>query len=578
MRLLKDNLGIILIIVGVIGFIYFNNFQDNNNQDYSENEEFVNYEETSDLTVEIKGEVINPGIYTVEDGFRVVELINLAGGLTENADIASLNRAKKIVDEMIIEIPKKTSEEITENIVIKKITVEIRGEVKYPGVYDLNENSIVNDLIQIAGGFTAAADLDEVNLAKKLTTGQQIIIPTLKLDSEEKIYVEIKGEIINPGVYKLNKGSIVLDLIELAGGLTTNANIESISQVELLNNHQVIVIPSIVEINEQIAVDIKGEVNCPGVYYFNESVRFIDVINAAGGFTKNANYQEINLSKKIADEELIIVEENTSETNLIAIDLKGEVKYPGVYYLEKGSRIGDAIELAGGFKPKADREQINLADLLEDEQKIIVPKIIDNNDYIYVQISGEVMYPGIYALLPDSRLIMLINKAGGFTNKAKTENLNLTKTLQDEEMINIPSIEDDENNIYISITGEVKSPGTYYVNSNITILEAINIAGGLTLNADVENIDYNQSIELGTNIFIPSINISQLPNEVNGLININTADVETLQNLTGIGVILAERIIEYRNNNDGFKSIEEIMNVSGIKNSIYEQIKDNITV
>ncbi len=579
MKFIKNNLGIILIMVGVIGFIYFNNFQEtNNHEEILNNEEFVDIEESSEITVEIKGEINIPGIYNVTQDFRVVDLINTAGGLTENADTSSINRAKKLTDEMIVIIPKLNLDESNNSIILKNIAVEIRGEVKYPGVYEMNENSIVNDLIDISGGLTNQADLYQINLAKKLADGQQIVIPKLETKTENLINVEIKGEVNNPGVYVLSEGTIVMDLIDKAGGLTEEANTRNVSLVELLTGNQVIEIPTKDEEVNEIAVDIKGEITNPGVYYFTDIIRLIDVINKAGGLTKDASYQEINLSEVINDEELIIIEKNKNDEEIIAVDIKGEIKYPGVYYLQEGSIIKDLIDLAGGLKPDADREQINLADILTNEQLIIIPEKIDDNDYIYVQIEGEIFQPGIYALLPDSRLIMLINKAGGFTNDADTENLNLTKILQDEEVIYIPSKEDSDNKIYISITGEVQQPGTYYVNSNINVIEAIIIAGGLTLNADAQNINYDQDIQLGTIITIPSLNFVQDPSNSQGLININTANLETLQNLNGIGGILAERIIQYRNSNNGFSTTEEIMNVSGIKESIYEQIKDNITV
>ncbi|MCF7923825.1 MAG: SLBB domain-containing protein [Candidatus Izimaplasma sp.] len=582
MRLFKGNFGIVLIIIGIIGFIYFNNFQTiDDSKEYNQNEEFVDIKDNFLIKVEIKGEINIPGIYSVDANLRVVDLISLAGGLTINADTRTINRAQKLTDEMVIIIPRKeNSNSLVDEVVFKYIDVEIRGEVKFPGVYQLNENAIVNDIVLKAGGLTKEANLFDINLAKKLQNGEQINISCISKDNETDIFVEIKGEINQPGVYVLDEGAIVLDLIEKAGGITENADTSNFSQVELLLNHQVIIVPSIQLTEEKtIVVDVKGEVNNPDVYYFSESLRVIDVINAAGGFTKDANYHDLNLSEIVNDEELVIIEKIPDSNNLIVVDLKGEVRYPGVYFLEKGNRVEDLIKLGGGFKTNANIDDINLAEQLVDEQVVIVTKGDYENIYIYVQISGEVMKPGIYALMTGSRMNTLINRAGGFTKYADTENINLTKLLSDEDTFNIPRLEDEANKIYISIIGEVKNPGTYYVDDEINILEAINIAGGLTLKANLEMIDYNLSIDLGTVIVIPSLEKDiKLPGETVGLININTANSEVLQTLNGIGIILAERIIEYRITHNGFNSIDEIMNVSGIKDSIYDQIKNDITV
>ncbi|MGE4379252.1 MAG: ComEA family DNA-binding protein, partial [Candidatus Izemoplasmatales bacterium] len=90
----------------------------------------------------------------------------------------------------------------------------------------------------------------------------------------------------------------------------------------------------------------------------------------------------------------------------------------------------------------------------------------------------------------------------------------------------------------------------------------------------------NQTLVLGSVVFIPSeITDDYRPIDFDSeLININTASLEELQTLKGIGEILGQRIIDYRNEFGDFNSIEEIQFVSGIKTTVYEQIKDFITV
>ncbi|MCK5731782.1 MAG: ComEA family DNA-binding protein, partial [Tenericutes bacterium] len=83
---------------------------------------------------------------------------------------------------------------------------------------------------------------------------------------------------------------------------------------------------------------------------------------------------------------------------------------------------------------------------------------------------------------------------------------------------------------------------------------------------------------LGATIYIPSYDDEIVIDYENGLININTADMEMLITLPGIGLIIGQRIIDYRAEYGDFLSIEDIVNVSGIKESIYDQVKELITV
>lgn len=143
-----------------------------------------------------------------------------------------------------------------------------------------------------------------------------------------------------------------------------------------------------------------------------------------------------------------------------------------------------------------------------------------------------------------------------------------------------------QSEMYVDISGEVNNPGVYEVDTSTRLYEVIEKAGGLTENADTDSINRAGFVEDGQKIVIPAQgsmnnNISSSQNGSasisNGLININSASAEQLKELSGIGDVIAERIIEYRNQ-QAFKTPEDIMNVKGIGNAIYEKIKDEITV
>lgn len=127
----------------------------------------------------------------------------------------------------------------------------------------------------------------------------------------------------------------------------------------------------------------------------------------------------------------------------------------------------------------------------------------------------------------------------------------------------------------VDLRGEVIYPGIYKVKTGSLIVDVINLAGGFTNNANIDNINLVSSINSNTKLTIPS---NKIQNIETSLININTASIKELTTLPKIGDAKAQSIIEYREKTGGFKSIEEIKNISGIGESLYEAIKDYITV
>lgn len=140
--------------------------------------------------------------------------------------------------------------------------------------------------------------------------------------------------------------------------------------------------------------------------------------------------------------------------------------------------------------------------------------------------------------------------------------------------------------IYVDVGGQVKNPGVYAVKEGTRVFEVIEKAGGLTENAFVEQVNQAETVTDGQKIVIPSsedVQQSLLPGSLSGkdesgLININSADSDTLQEIPGVGPATAEKIIAYRNENGSFSSIEDLKNVSGIGEKTFEKMKDKITV
>lgn len=187
---------------------------------------------------------------------------------------------------------------------------------------------------------------------------------------------------------------------------------------------------------------------------------------------------------------------------------------------------------------------------------------------IIVEAKGELITPGVYELDSESRLQDLVNKAGGFKKDAYYDNINLSMKLKDEMVLFVY-----DKNTMKKFNALNNNLG--YVSNNKSqtcIVESYNINECLQKKESVIVKSETKTNDVNTNTS------STNDNTQNKIININTAGIEELSTLTGIGEAKAQKIIDYRNENGGFKSIEEIMNVSGIGKATYEKFKASITV
>lgn len=168
-----------------------------------------------------------------------------------------------------------------------------------------------------------------------------------------------------------------------------------------------------------------------------------------------------------------------------------------------------------------------------------------------------------------------------------------------EEDSNEIKIEDDKNeNIFVEIKGEVLNPDVYELEKGSIVRDLILISGGLTEIGDTSNINQARELQNGECIVVLSkqeiLDMKNSSNEIlkvdnvssfnvesssdDDKVNINTASKEELKTLSGIGDGLAEAIISYREENNGFNEIEDIKNVSRIGDKTFERFKDKITV
>ncbi len=188
------------------------------------------------------------------------------------------------------------------------------------------------------------------------------------------------------------------------------------------------------------------------------------------------------------------------------------------------------------IKSLENKNKLSLVETVEEIEEIEIEK-----EKIYVDVKGAVAKPGVYVVEADKRVSDAVVLAGGFTKEANTRYVNLSKILKDEMVI------------IIYTNNEVKNLLEDVSKETPCICE--NIVNDACIQDETEDERNEDS-----------------------LININTATLEELMTLTGIGESKANAIIDYREENGDFTNIEDIMEVSGISESTYSKIKDFITI
>lgn len=184
---------------------------------------------------------------------------------------------------------------------------------------------------------------------------------------------------------------------------------------------------------------------------------------------------------------------------------------------------------------------------LKEENEIKKESEENKTNKIIVHVSGAVKNEGIVELEEKARVADAIEKAGGVTENAYMRDVNLAQSLEDGMKIYIPTKEEKENNRENNYEEKIITGGSNSISSS-------------------DNINNNNRNNNNNN------------NNIKDKININTANIEELDTLPGIGQATANKIISYRQEHGKFKSIEEIKEVSGIGDSKYEQIKELIEI
>lgn len=138
---------------------------------------------------------------------------------------------------------------------------------------------------------------------------------------------------------------------------------------------------------------------------------------------------------------------------------------------------------------------------------------------------------------------------------------------------------DTESLVCVHVCGAVKSPGVYELPVGSRICHAVELAGGFRKKADSAGLNQAELLVDGMQIYVPTKAESKAAEDgQSAKVNLNTASREELMTLTGIGEAKADAILAYRDKHGRFQKIEDIMNISGIKEGMFAKIEDDITV
>ena len=413
--------------------------------------------ETRSIQVQVMGEVMVPGTYTLSALSSAFNALYAAGGISEIGTLRDIKvfrqgRVVSTIDvyDYILNGNTKGDIRLADNDVIVvgpyECLVNIRGKVKRPMFYEMKENESVSRILDYAGGFAGDAYTDNVRLIRK--SGREYSVYTVDefemngflLKDGDSLYVdsviprfsnmaEIRGAVFHPGQYQMD-GSIktVRQLIKAADGLREDAflkravmhrqkedltmealsvDVEGIMDGTVadipLRKNDILFIPSSLDMKGERTLTIDGEVNFPGIYQYADNTTIEDLVLQAGGFTEAASMAKVDVFRRIKNPDAVTDDEKLSETYSFS--------------LRDGLVMGDGQDF-----------------YLQPYDEVFVRKSPAYSEQRNVKVSGAVNFSGSYAMdNKDYRLSDLVKAAGGLSSLAYAKGARLQRLLTEEE-------------------------------------------------------------------------------------------------------------------------------------------------
>ena len=409
------------------------------------------------IQVQVMGEVVTPGTYTLSAFSTVFNALYSSGGINEIGtlrDIKVFRNGKEVavidVYDCILNGDNKSNVRLQDNDVISVgayvAIAEVSGKVKRPMKYEVKENETLLDVISYAGGFTGDAYTENLNVTRKngreysMHTVSKAEAATFTLKDGDALevqamldrysnMVEVEGAVFYPGKFELgSKVKTVRQLVEMAGGVHEEAflnravlqhrNFDNTIETEavdlkgilagtspdvVLKNNDLLFVPANTAIQGEQYFNIEGEVNLPGKYRFAKNTTIEDLILQAGGLTRAASLMKIDVYRHVIDPAR--EEYNDEISKMMTFSLK------------------DGFLVNGG-------ENFTL----EPFDYVVVRRAPSYTPMKSVKAEGCLMYSGAYVMsCHNYRMSDLVKNAGGFTKRAYIKGASLSRKMSDDE-------------------------------------------------------------------------------------------------------------------------------------------------
>ncbi|MGK0175911.1 MAG: protein involved in polysaccharide export with SLBB domain [Ulvibacter sp.] len=417
--------------------------------------------------ITVAGNVKRPGLYELKQGETISDLVRYFSGFTSDAYqdrilVERVNGSQKEVDEIVFrEQPDfllKDGDKLSIGAIIDRYEnrVRIEGAVYRPGTYELTKDLTLSGLLNKAAGVKENAYLDRGIIYRSID--------------------DIKQEIVSFSVSEILKNPV-------------NINLKREDRVRIFSSDS---------LREKHTVTINGAINNPQTVVFMDNMHIEDLIAIAGGFKEGADASIIDISRRLEDDNFETISKTIkrSSTNNLLIDenkdfylepfdrvlvrylkgysiqkyitVLGEVSYPGNYSItNKGQRVSDLVEMAGGFSPYAFIEGAYLSrkvgEAIENSQITLLNELTVQDSLSNTEVLKKEIKIGL-----DLQKIM---KAGGKGSKYDL-------ILEEGDVLTIPSEKQT-----VTVRGEVLSPSLIRYDKSNSLEDYINFSGGYSLRA-----------------------------------------------------------------------------------------------
>jgi protein involved in polysaccharide export with SLBB domain len=406
------------------------------------------------IKVTVSGDAYMPGTYTLPAFATAFNALYYAGGPSESGsfrEIRVIRQGQRIATIDLYDFLLKGETKLNirlqdEDLIFLGPTrhqVTISGEVKRPAIYELRENETLADLVAYCGGFSSMAYSRRLQVDRKTDSQRRLLSVESDLFSSFLMQngdmievgeileryenrVTVQGAVFREGQYGLTDGMTLKELISKAEGLREDAFTSRVAIYRLLDNletevleynlqqliennnldvplrrEDMVVISSVLDLQEERTVRIMGEVRQPDIFPFARNISLGELIRMAGGLTDAASLSRVEVARRV----------NNKTADRPGDQVSRVYSFP----LDGLLSLGDE---ASSF-------------ILEPFDMVFVRRSPGYREQVIAQVQGEVNFPGSYAITRKTeRISDLINRAGGFTDDAYVPGATLIRRVE----------------------------------------------------------------------------------------------------------------------------------------------------